>query len=414
MHFLEGIINGMKEVWAHKFRSFLSMIGIILGVAALVSMVGIVEGMLKGFQEVFEKTGGLEKISIESEEPPEHQKAIRHLSPGRTLRDVEAIREATPLARHVAGGARTEPWWSRYLNHEGNWTRVNTRGTNPDQFFVDKFEMDEGRFIGELDMEQAATVVVLNESYLDRLYEPNDEVIGSQVRIAGQPFTVIGVTREQFADTGGDRNPLRWKNRQAFIPMTTAMKRLRNDDQLSWITVQAADLAYLDELITQIENVLLTTHRGVEDFSIVTRQQELAEIREKERTFRYSLGGVAGISLLVGGIGIMNVMLAVINERIREIGVRKAVGARGIDIFVQFLAEALLISVLGGLIGVAVSVLLIDLMRDLLAGQEVIIVLSPMAMTWGFIFSVGIGVLAGIYPAIKAAKLNVIESLRYE
>ncbi|MGF1484503.1 MAG: ABC transporter permease [Opitutales bacterium] len=414
MHFIEGIVNGLKEIWAHKFRSFLSMIGIILGVAALVAMVGFVEGILLGFQEVFERTGGLEKISVERQEPPPYQDHIKHISPGMTMRDIEAIREATPLARHVAGGLNVRPWWANRVRYNGRVDWASMRATNPGQFHVDRFTMAEGRFISELDMEMAANVVVINERMVRDLYRNNENPIGTQVRIGAQSFTVIGVTAEEITSTGNSSRALRWKNRQAFIPITTAIKRFENDDQLTWLTIQVDGVEHIDDLILQVENVLDTTHRGIRDFAITTREEELAELRKREQTFKLSLGGVAGISLLVGGIGIMNVMLAVINERIREIGVRKAVGARGIDIFVQFIAEALLISVLGGLIGAALSVGLIELMRTLLADQEVIIVLSPVAMFWGFAFSVGIGILAGIYPAIKAANLDVIEALRYE
>jgi ABC-type antimicrobial peptide transport system permease subunit len=192
------------------------------------------------------------------------------------------------------------------------------------------------------------------------------------------------------------------------------MSRYKGDDDVNEIHVMADSVEDLPDLVEQIENTLTRTHRGIKDFEIRTQEERLNELKKLEDSFTFSLGGIAGISLLVGGIGIMNVMLASVSERIREIGVRKAIGARSHDIFIQFLAEAIVISVLGGLIGLVASVGLLSVARDLIPEGESISLVPVTAMCYGFVFSSTIGLLSGIYPALRAARLDPIEALRYE
>jgi ABC-type antimicrobial peptide transport system permease subunit len=170
----------------------------------------------------------------------------------------------------------------------------------------------------------------------------------------------------------------------------------------------------MPDLIEQIENTLIQTHRGILDFEVRTQEEQMAELEKLEKSFTYSLGGIAGISLLVGGIGIMNVMLASVSERIREIGVRKAIGARSYDIFIQFLAEAVVISLLGGLLGLFLSIGLLSIARDLIPGGENISLIPISVMIYGFLFSSLIGLASGVYPALRASRLDPIDALRYD
>lgn len=408
--FFVGIINGLGEVWAHKFRSFLSMIGIILGVAALVAMVGVVRGMIQNMRIYFESTGGINRIYVEEKEPPEEQLPFAFLSPGRTYNDAIAIQAGSTFAEIVS--PEVNLGWRR-LQDGRNREHSPLRGVTPDKLLTLNQKVAEGRFIGDLDLETAAPVVVLGAQVRQRLFPPDTDPIGRSIKIDRLNFTVIGTM--EFLGEGTSRdNPYRWQNRVTYIPITTAMKRFRGDEKIQNLDIIIADVSILPDAVAQVENILLQTHRGIEDFEVRTMEEQLAEFRRLERSFTFALGGVAAISLLVGGLGIMNVMLAVINERIREIGVRKAVGARGFDIFVQFVAEAVVISVLGGIIGMMASVGLVELLRNIVPDERFQIILSPDAMIAGFIFSVTIGVAAGIYPALKAASLNVIDALRYE
>lgn len=409
MSFLSGMINGLRELWAHKFRSFLTMIGIILGVASLVTMVAVVDGLFKNMTIFFEQSGGIELVRIVDQDVPLEQLNMAALSPGRTVIDMEAIRRSVPLAAAVA----PEVFFGfRQLSAGNRKAAMRVSGTTGDILETNLLEIESGRNLSDLDIERASQVVLLGSEARERLFLPQEDPIGKQINIAGMPFTVIGLIKH-YEFMQADRNALRWKNRGVYIPVSTAQKRFTGNQSVQGLYVRAFNADSVGDLVPQIENVLLQTHRGVNDFFVETREDQLAEFRKLERTFMFSMGSIAFVSLMVGGIGIANVMLAVINERIREIGVRKAVGARGIDIFMQFLAEALVISALGGLFGMVLSFVLVDIMRKVVPTGETIAV-PALALLVGFVFSVGIGMLSGIYPAIRAAKLDPIEALRYE
>jgi ABC-type antimicrobial peptide transport system permease subunit len=209
----------------------------------------------------------------------------------------------------------------------------------------------------------------------------------------------------------------RWRNSGALIPVSTAQAKFIGNDRLSGLGLRIGDADRLRDAVEQTERTMLAAHKGLRDFAISTNEQTLEDFRKTEAAFKLSLGGVAGISLFVGGIGIMNVMLASINERIREIGVRKAVGARGSDLFLQFLSEAAVISVVGGLIGLVVSMGIVALMNYILMQAlptGAVATLDWVIMAQGLAFSVVVGLVAGVYPALRAASLDPIEALRHE
>jgi len=410
---LNGITNGLREILAHKFRSLLTMSGIILGVAALVAMVSVIQGMMASFRTFFEETGGVERISISRADPPPEQANIAPLSPGRTMLDARALAASVPLAAAISPkvGVGNQP-----LQHGNKRDWMGVTGCTPDILPVERLEVAEGRFLGDLDIEHSSQVVVIGTLVRDHLFNPNESPLDQIIKIRGTPFRVIGVMKQYGITQPDGRNPLGWKNRGVYIPITTAIRRFTGSDQLTDLNVKVDSVEHLNDIVPQIENTLHVTHRGVSDFSVDTTEEALQELAKVERQFTFSLGGVAAISLLVGGIGIMNVMLAVINERIREIGVRKAVGARAGDIFVQFLAEAMVLSVCGGLIGLSLSIGLVTVMGSILStifnGKPITVPVG--AMMLGFFFSVGTGIISGIYPALKAARLDPIEALRYE
>lgn len=405
-----GGSNGLREIWANKVRSFLSMSGIILGVAALVSMVGIVQGMLGNMRASFEQSGGILKLEVHEAEAPEAQQHIAGISPGMTWRDIVAIQRAIPLAAYTT--PIVDMRYERFIAH-GRREGALLHGVTPDFINIGTRELEYGRFVADLDIAQKSPVMVIGTHLRDELFPDLSSAVGQQVRLRGQVYTIVGQLSE-IELMPGARSRHNWQNRYNYIPATTAMSRYKGDDEVNEIHIMARSVEELPDLIEQIENTLTRTHRGIKDFEVRTQEERLLEMKKLENSFTFSLGGIAGISLLVGGIGIMNVMLASVSERIREIGVRKAIGARSHDIFIQFLAEAIVISVLGGLIGLVASVGLLSVARELIPGGESISLVPVTAMFYGFIFSSSIGLLSGIYPAMRAARLDPIEALRYE
>jgi ABC-type antimicrobial peptide transport system permease subunit len=408
---VSGAGNGLREIWANKVRSMLSMSGIVLGVAALVAMVGIVQGMLDNMRASFERSGGILKIEVHPRNPPESQQHIAGISPGMTWRDYTAIQKATPLAEFIT--PVVDMRWERFVAN-GRREGALLQGVTQDYISIQNRELAYGRFISETDIKLKSPVIVLGDHVVRDLFRDNDNAIGQQLRVDGDVYTVVGQLApvDTSGLTGG--RGWNWESRLNFIPATTAMSRYRGSNQVDRMEILAANVRELPDLMEQVENTMTQTHRGIRDFEIRTQEERLLELKKLEDSFLYSLGGIAGISLLVGGIGIMNVMLASVSERIREIGVRKAIGARSHDIFIQFLAEAVVISLLGGLLGLAASVGLLSVARDLIPQGEGIELVPVMAMLYGFLFSSGIGLLSGIYPALRASRLDPIDALRYE
>jgi putative ABC transport system permease protein len=402
-----GIISGWSEVRAHKLRSSLTLLGIVLGAAALVGMLGVIKGMLSGWERMIYETGGIERITINEQSAPESQREIAAISPGRTVLDVEAILAAVPRVRRVAAEVAVRP---ARLHYKGKAFWPQVRGVLPDSFPLDNFTAERGRLIGEIDLERQAQVAVIGSMVVDQLFSKGAEPLGELIAINGQPFTVIGVMPEYRYPNGP---PMMWKNQNVFIPLTTAQTLFRTDEKVDNLSVQMQDVSDVRGAVEQISNVLLQTHRGISDVRIETREEMLARFEETRRSFTWSLGGVAAIGLVVGGIGIMNVMLASINERVRELGVRRALGARRMDILVQILSESFTLAVGGGLFGIVASVGLVAILQKVMI-QQSRPELSASALALGVLFSALTGILAGLYPAVRAARMSPVEALRSE
>ncbi len=449
MNLLNTILAGLKEVWSHKFRSVLTMLGIILGVASLVGMSAIIKGMENGMRETMVAMGGADKVLLEEEDVPVDQEHLADQAPGRTMADVAALRECAPLLRLISPEMAV---YGLTATREGKTVvPSDTIGVWPTVVDMNLHTLEHGRFFTDLDDENAHAVCVIGTGIRDDLFGSPEEVgcevipLGQIINLNGQPFTIVGMFQRYESErerkqrelaqsqpqapqagparrTGSGRNWAFWrKNRVVYMPLNTAWMRFRAasktdgtpDNRLSDINFKVSNLERLEPALQQARNVLMLTHRGIEDFGFRTQENQLESINTQIRNARMSGGIIAAISLLVGGIGIVNIMLASINERIREIGICKAVGASGLAIFLQVLIESVTIALIGAALGVGASFGFVRLL-DVVSPVANSPVITPLALFVAVVFSAAVGVLAGLFPALKAAKLDPIQALRYE
>ncbi|WP_395790746.1 ABC transporter permease [Aquimonas sp.] len=391
-------------------RSTLTALGVIIGIAAVIIMVSVGQGTQAQLDETISRLGS-NRIDVMPNWG--RQGAVRMGAASvfsLTSDDVEAIRERIPQARHVSGIVSGSV---QVINAEQNWS-TRWQGVEPDYFQVQDWTLALGDPAEFGDYAGTDTIVILGQSVRDKLFGEEDPV-GSSIRVGRVSFTVVGVTNVKGqSGWGGDQDDV------IFVPLDTARRRLMGQMQMppgtvQQITVGAASAADMASVEAELNALLKETHKippgGEDDFMVRNLTQLVSARSETTRLMSMLLGAVAGISLIVGGIGIMNIMLVSVTERIREIGLRMAVGAGPKEIQRQFLAEAMMISLGGGLIGIAIGIA-----GALLAGRigalPVELNMEVILLATGF--SVATGLFFGFYPARKAAQLDPIEALRHQ
>ena len=409
MNYRESLWVGLEGLKSHKLRSTLTMLGIIFGVAAVVAMLSIGEGAKQAALEQIQLMGInniiLQDIPIEDEE---EGKGRTNLSRGLTIEDAYAIEELNPLVE-VSVPERTVTAEVRYGSEH---IEIDIVGTTPDYELTMNYYPQLGSFFNYLDVQDARRVCTLGADIKQRLFFFQDP-LGKKVKIAKQWYTVVGVMEKKLIASGG-ASTVRDPNQNVYVPLTCTTKRFPHkpfESEIDRITVRVLDPDRIQETANIIKKAMERRHNDIQDFHITVPEALLHQREQTQRIFNIVMGAIAGISLLVGGIGIMNIMLATVLERTREIGIRRAVGATRNDILGQFLVEALVLSVLGGLVGIVLGFVMTKIITMYAAWKTVVLI--P-AIILAFGVSASVGVIFGLYPARKAALLDPIESLRYE
>jgi putative ABC transport system permease protein len=408
----EALRSGAESLRFHALRSFLAMLGIIFGVGAVIAMLSIGAGAEREALALIDAMG-LRNVIVRAKDPEREndRQEMRRKSPGLDPRDVLAIREAVPGVESVLSEVEVETW--KVLSATGR-AKPEVRGVSHDLPSLQPMALREGRFFDRKDEETYAPVCVIGSEVRRDLFG-FEAALGRPLKVNDQWLTVIGV----LAFGGGPREvqgvTLSGTANEIYLPVTAAERKFARSGNLKSaldeLIVRMAPATPVQESSTVIASLLDRLHGGAVDYTITVPEALLEQSRKTQRLFDIVMGAIAGISLLVGGIGIMNIMLATVLERTREIGVRRAVGARQIDIRNQFVVEAFTITAVGGLLGIVMG-LAIAKGVALYAGWKTIVTAFSILLSVGV--SVGVGLVFGIYPALRAARLDPIESLRYE
>jgi putative ABC transport system permease protein len=411
MNLREALIDSLANISAHKLRSGLTMLGIVFGVGAVIAMLSIGAGAERQAMESIGRLG-LHNVVVRAKTlKDDDQREIRAKSLGVSMRDCEAIREAVPGVEVVAPKVEIEPY--KILSAAGS-TEASVFGVAAEHASLTHLPLAVGRFFDSLDVRDHAQVAVIGESVRRDLFG-YESAIGRPLKINDVWVRVIGVLA---AIEGGSDDfegvSIGSDSTSIFIPVSTALRKFDHDPMdspLSEIIVRVQEAGYSSQAAKAIHGLLEHLHAGQQDYELVVPEALLAESRKTQRMFNIVMGCIAGISLLVGGIGIMNIMLATVLERTREIGVRRAVGARQKDILFQFMVESFAISAIGGLVGVLMGIAIAGVVAAS-AGWPTLVTAWSVALATGV--SLMVGLTSGIYPALRAARLDPIESLRYE
>lgn len=400
----ESFLMAWASLIANKMRSILTMLGIIIGVAAVIALVSIGNGVKQDIQNSISSLGSNLLMVMPGAprtpgvRPSQGSMKSLKVSDYQAISKLDGVKAASP---YTANSYVT-------IYQSKNWT-TTVSGVSSNFQDVNNWTMAEGRFISSKNVENRERVAVVGQTVVKNLFAGEDPV-GKEIRVKNIPFRVIGVLNSKGNGTmGNDQDDV------IFIPYTTAMERVEGVDYLRMVYVVASDDNGIDRLQSDIENLLRVRHSikdtNLDDFNIQNMKSIMETMEQTTGTLTLFLGAVAAISLVVGGIGIMNIMLVSVIERTREIGIRKALGATYFVIVTQFLIEAVVISLMGGLIGIALGIGASKLI-GLASGMSTVISVPTIVLS--FAFSMAIGLVFGIYPARKAAKLNPIDALHYE
>ncbi len=397
-------IVGLKAMSRNKLRSFLTMLGIVIGVGCVIAVVAIGNGATKSVENTINSLG-TNYIMVFPGAATQSGARIFTGQSTLTPEDADAIKSEAPAVAYVSPTVRSA---AQVVAGELNWG-TSIQGVSVDYPLIRSWNLAQGDFFTDADVKAAAKVCVLGTTVVDNLF-PNGDAVGQIVRIKNVPFKVVGVLEKKGGNMMGQD-----QDDTIVAPYTTVMKRLSGKTKIDMVQVSAASATQVQEAQNEIESILRQRHRippgGDADF-MMRSQEEIAQTQAQSMgILRTLLLSIAAISLLVGGIGIMNIMLVSVTERTREIGIRMAIGAKGRHVLMQFLFEAVTLAIVGGLIGVIIGVAASLAVGRLLQWP---IVVTPISIALSFGVAACVGIFFGFYPARKASRLDPIDALRYE
>ncbi len=408
MSIFYNIRLGIVDMAHNVGRTLITMLGVILGTMSIIAVLAIVQGGREQSIRWLEERGGVLKLSIDTKWTFDLDERSQIRDQRLMLKDMRLIRNYFPDLLNFS--PETSKWLQMKYKDKNYSTRVN--GIFPTYQEAENFSIGEGRFISEFDIEQASRVIAIGVRVKDALFG-KENAIGKNITISNNQFKVIGIMEEKKIDVAGwkGHNPMDWLNQQSFIPLTTMLKKLYADEPIDEINFQVASSELVKPTQERLNQFLKALRNGEEIFEVRANSDRLENIQKNSNDTQLILMIVGGISLIVGGIVITNISLASVKERLREIGVRMAVGARRKDILVQFLIQTTFMSLLGGIIGVILGLSLLRALEKFLSSPTSA---NPNMIIIALVLSVGVGFVAGFFPAMQASRSDPIKILRYE
>ena len=407
MTLLESLLTGLDEARRHWGQTLLSLLGLVLGTASIVTVLALFGGQAALTQKYLDEVGGVGTLVVQN----------RDQAASPTARDLASRRLTWRDAEFLGGHARTlravVPGWSEQLSYRaaGRSFDGEVVGTVPDYAVINDIRPLTGRFLTSLDVTGQARVAVLGWKYADSLFGAAPKAMGRLVELGGKRYTVVGVlVREEFYFASWAGNSLEYRNERAYIPISTAVAQHAGEDRLDFMTVKARPELGVGAAETEVRSLLYARH-GVEDFDIMPSGGDAGkQTGQFLLLFNFIFLVVGAVSLFTGGVVIANILLASVVERVREFGTRMALGATGAGIFTQVLAEVLVVTLIGGALGLALGAGLTGIVGHFMKMPAVV---SPLIALLASTTALAVGLLAGLFPALRAARLSPVEALRY-
>ncbi len=408
MSIFYNIKLGIVDMVHNVGRTLITMLGVILGTMSIIAVLALVQGGREQSIRWLEERGGVLKLSIDTKWTFDLDKRSQIYDQRLMLKDMRLIRNYFPELLNFS--PESSKWLQMKYKDKNYSTRVNA--VFPAYQEADNFHIGEGRFITEFDIEQASRVIAIGVRVKDALFG-KENALGKNITIRNNQFKVIGIMEEKKMEISGWRghNPMDWLNRQSFIPLTTMLKKIFADEPIDEINFQVASSEMVKPTQERLNQFLKALRNGEELFEVRANSDRLENIQKSSNDTQLILMIVGGISLIVGGIVITNISLASVKERLREIGVRMAVGAKRKDILVQFLIQTTFMSLLGGIVGVIMGLSLLQALEKFLSSPTSA---NPNMIIIALVLSVGVGFVAGFIPAVQASRSDPIKILRYE